>query len=93
VKKVTSVCLMAFANNKLTSVTIGNKVRSIGNEAFARNKLRGSVTIPDSVTSIGGGAFRYNDLTSVTMPSRFNTDEHKARIFGNNFGQINFNIT
>jgi Leucine-rich repeat (LRR) protein len=51
----------------LTSVTIPNTVRSIGNGAFENNQLT-SVTIPDSVRSIGNRAFERNHLTSITIP-------------------------
>ena len=41
----------------LTSVTIGNSVTSIGNNAFEHCKGLTSITIPNSVTSIGDDAF------------------------------------
>jgi len=41
----------------LTSVTIGNRVTSIGNFAFGGCNSMTSITIPSSVTSIGFGAF------------------------------------
>ncbi|MBR6282893.1 MAG: leucine-rich repeat protein [Muribaculaceae bacterium] len=43
----------------LTSVTIGNSVTSIGDNAFYYCSGLTSVTIPNSVTSIGSEAFRY----------------------------------
>ena len=52
-------------NKKLTSVTIGNRVTSIGNSAFRRTILT-SVTIGSSVTSIGDLAFADN-TTLTTM--------------------------
>lgn len=53
----------------LTSVTIGNSVTSIGNNAFYGCTNLTSVTIPDSVTSIGTNAFAgCSNLTSVTIP-------------------------
>lgn len=60
----------AFYNcSRLTSVTIGNSVTSIGNEAFDGCSSLTSVTIGDSVTSIGNEAF-YNcsSLTSISIP-------------------------
>ena len=54
--------------NDLTSITIGNSVITIGNEAFYECTSLTSVTIPDSVTSVGEVAF-YDclSLTSVTI--------------------------
>ena len=52
--------------NKLTSVTIGNSVTSIGDGAFQFCGLT-SVTIGNSVTSIGDEAFQFCGLTSVTI--------------------------
>ena len=55
----------------LTSVTIGNRVTSIGNYAFSGCRGLTSVTIPDSVTSIGAWAFDgCRGLTSVTIGNR-----------------------
>lgn len=49
----------------LTSVTIGNSLTSIGQDAFNGSGLT-SLTIPNSVTSIGSAAFSgCTDLTSV----------------------------
>ena len=53
---------------RLTSVTIGNSVRSIGKSAFSGCSGLTSVTIPNSVTSIGYDAFRdCSGLASVTI--------------------------
>lgn len=53
----------------LASVTIPNRVTSIGNEAFYDCKSLTSITIPDSVTKIGDFAFAScGSLTSVTIP-------------------------
>jgi hypothetical protein len=56
----------AFSMNKLTSVTIGNGVITIGVEAFSGNQLTG-VTIPNNVIFIRDRAFQKNQLTSVTI--------------------------
>ena len=65
------ICPYAFAGcSGLTSVTIPNSVRSIGDYAFAWCYSLTSVTTPNSVTSIGERAFlQCNNLTSVTVGS------------------------
>ena len=65
---VTSIGKEAFEDcTGLTSVTIPNSVKSIGDYAFGGTSLT-SVTIPNSVTSIGRYAFWLCDsLTSVTI--------------------------
>ncbi|MDY4187414.1 MAG: leucine-rich repeat domain-containing protein, partial [Candidatus Borkfalkiaceae bacterium] len=55
--------------SRLTSVTIGGSVTSIGDEAFYNCSGLTSITIPESVTSIGHDAFEYcRGLTSITIP-------------------------
>jgi len=48
-------------------VTIGNSVKSIGEEAFTYCSILTSVTIGNSVTSIGDSAFAYTALETVTI--------------------------
>jgi len=79
-ERVTSIGERAFAFNRmdrrqrnstsreLTAVTIPNGVVSIGDSAFAGNRLV-SVSIPDSVITIGDSAFAGNELASVTIPN------------------------
>ena len=69
---------MAFSGcSSLTSVTIPNSVRTIGNYAFSGCSSLTSVTIPSSVTEIGDGAFsgckNVKQITSeaVTPPDCF----------------------
>ena len=60
----------AFYNcSKLSSITIGDSVTSIGSSAFYNCSSLTSITIGDSVKSIGSSAF-YNcsSLTSITIP-------------------------
>lgn len=52
--------------SSLASVTIGNSVTKIGENAFYRCGIT-SVTIPDSVISIEAYAFQYSSLVSVTI--------------------------
>ena len=54
---VTTIKNFAFAaKSTLTSITIGSKVTTIGNNAFQSSGLT-SITIPDGVTAIGDRAF------------------------------------
>ena len=63
----------------LTSVTIPNSVKSIGNNAFYGCSGLTSVTIPNSVTSIGDNAFAgCSSLTSVTIPNSVTSIGHNA---------------
>jgi serine acetyltransferase len=55
-----------LTGGQLTSVTIPNSVKTIGERAFMQNQLT-SVIIPNSVTYIGEWAFAQNQLTSVTI--------------------------
>ena len=53
----------------ITSATIANGCKVIGDDAFAYCDNLTSITIPDSITSIGDDAFAYCDnLTSITIP-------------------------
>ena len=55
-------------SNSAETVTYGDCVTSIDNEAFENKYNLKSVTIPNSVTSIGDSAFRYcSGLTSVSI--------------------------
>jgi hypothetical protein len=69
-KGVTSIGKYAFQErDNLTSVTINNDVKIIGEDAFSGSKLT-SVTIGDSVKSIADGAFSNCDgLTSIIIPA------------------------
>ena len=70
-RKVTNISNFAFIGcYNLTSITIGNGVKTIGECAFADCKSMASITIPNSVTSIGWAAFHNcSSLTSVIIPN------------------------
>ena len=62
----------AFYNcgNKLTSITLPNSIKYVGNKAFSCCHKLTSVAIGDSVESIGDEAFYYDEkLTSITIPN------------------------
>ena len=96
---VTSIGDLAFYDSvSLTSMTIPDSVRSIGNRAFEYCGLM-SVIIGDSVTSIGSSAFPYcNSLESITFrgnaPTRYSFSgvSDSAKIFVNP-GAIGFGET
>ena len=55
--------------SKLSSITIGENVKTIPDFAFSGCRSLTSITIPDGVTSIGDRVFRDCDsLTSITIP-------------------------
>lgn len=59
-----------FQCSSLTSVTIGNSVTSIGEQAFSVCRSLISVEIPNSVLTIGEKAFsKCNSLISVIIPN------------------------
>ena len=59
----------AFADSKITSITLPNTLIGIGDGAFKRSKIT-SIDIPNSVYSIGEEAFQYcNQLKSLTLPN------------------------
>ena len=53
------------SKGKLSRVTLGRGVRTIGALAFCGNPIT-EITFPDSVTSIGDNAFSVCNLTSIT---------------------------
>jgi len=56
------------SKDSITSVVIGNDVKSVGNNAFWGLNAVEDVTIGNSVTSIGNEAFRGTAISQVTIP-------------------------
>ena len=64
----------AFADSTISSVTIPNSVKTIGNWAFSGCGNLRTVTLPASVTEIGEGVFEVcTKLTSVRIPASVKT--------------------
>ena len=57
--KVTSIGYAAFFLSGITSVTIGNNIKSIGDDAFYKCTSLATVVIPNSVETIGELAFSF----------------------------------
>ena len=72
VAEVTSIEANAFKNDKkLTTVTVGKNVETIGKNAFAGATKLKTVTLGKSVTSIGKGAFSGDKkLKTITIASK-----------------------
>ena len=68
-----------YRHKKLTSLTIGNCVSSIGDGAFYNCSGLTSIVIPNSVTSIGKYAFNNcTGLTSIEIPNSITSIGEKA---------------
>ncbi len=88
---VTVVNLGVFASNKLTQVTIHNKISSIGGTAFLANQIdtlifeENRATLSEGI-DIQANAFSNNQLESVRLP--YNVKGIKGTAFNNNPGSI-----
>ena len=68
--KVVGIDAETFQESNITSITIPDSVKTIGNYAFSWCESLTSINIPDSVTTIGDGAFKgCSSLTSITLPN------------------------
>lgn len=65
---ITSIGVLAFLNNALTSVVLPNSISSINTGAFQGNSLT-SITIPDGVTLIANNAFFNNQIANLIIPN------------------------
>lgn len=68
--KVTAISASAFKNSKVTSVAVGNNVKTIGKSAFEGCSKLQKVTIGSSVTKIESNGFKScKNLKTVTVKS------------------------
>jgi hypothetical protein len=74
---VTAIGDGAFRNADLTVVVIPDSVKTIGNDAFAGNKLF-SLSLGEGLISIGASAFRGNQLTALVIPDSVKIIENNA---------------
>ena len=83
-----------YGCSMLTSVTIGDRVTSIGSYAFSGCSGLTSITIPDSVTSIGSSAFEgCTSLTSVTIPDSVTSIGSYAFLNCTGLTSVTFKVT
>ncbi len=66
-ESVTFIGDSAFYQCGVTSLTLGEKVQHIGENAFAFNNGLTSIEVPASVTELGKGAFSCNSLSEATF--------------------------
>ncbi len=75
--KVTAVGASAFKNTKLTSVTIGKYVTTIGKNAFAGSKKLTKVTVKSkALKSVGKGAFK-----GINKKAKFKVPASKVKAY------------
>lgn len=69
-KNITDIPEGAFSYNSMTDITIPNKVKYIGAQAFQTCKFLTSITIPESVKEIKEKAFIYcYSLETINLPN------------------------
>lgn len=86
-KKVVSIGETAFKGSDVTSVVIGDNIKSIGNNAFDSCKNLESVEMSDSVESIGNMAFaNCENFKKIKFSANLKDIGHM--IFGNNKNDI-----
>ena len=78
----------AFANCPLTTINLPGTVEKIGNYAFSRTSLSGSLYLPNSLKTIGISAFDGLKLTgTLTIPDSVTTISNEA-FYNNKFTKL-----
>lgn len=76
---VTTVFPGAFMNHRnIETVFLGNRVKSIGYNAFRECTSLTEISIPNSIESIGNYAFSNTGLTTITLGNNLNTIGDRA---------------
>ncbi len=83
VESVPSYCFYSadsdFESPKITSVTLADSVKTIGDFAFCNCSLFDEITIPSSVTSVGNSAFSgCSGLNGIIIPDKVKTVGNSA---------------
>lgn len=81
--------VLSYRCNSLTSFTIPESVKSIGERSFGGCGSLTSITIPESVMSIGKGAFESSGLTAITIPNNVTSIEENTFSFCESLTSIN----
>ncbi len=72
--KVTATLIWCSGVNTLTSYTVPEGIRSIGDDAFSDFKMLRQVVLPESLESIGMSAFEYcRSLEKIVIPAGVTT--------------------
>ena len=97
-ESVTSIGGRSFKSTRLTGLTIGSRVTTIGEAAFsvdgnASVRMQGTLEIPPSVTDIGGWAFDYQWFTALTLHEGLRTIGTTALRLPNLTGELTLPAT
>ena len=78
----------AFQNNDLTALTLPPSLRSIGEAAFAFNKIS-TLELNPGLTALGKNAFRDNALTALTLPQALRAISEGAFMLNPELSSVN----
>ena len=70
------------STTKISSLTLGSGITSIGKYAFANNAISSTINYPTTPTTISEGVFSNNLIPAITIPDNIKTIEYGA--FANN---------